>query len=139
MGSLKFANVCNKEVTASLPSYGQEIRMSKDNRVYMRFDDDEIKTLEEKAQGKPLASFCREVALDIRVRKKKRQTQFSDYPPEIIRELSAIGNNLNQITRLAHQAKKDSALDLLVLIDAVNVIREQTKRIVDDCKNVQQS
>lgn len=110
--------------------------MTKSIRVNLRFNDEEINQLKEKAGDRPLASFCRDASLGVRIRRPKKPTRYQHYPPEVVRQLSAIGNNLNQITRLAHVAKKSNALELVALIEAVNAVREQAEGLADVSQDV---
>ena len=72
----------------------------KTERFNLRMTKQEKEKSRKKAEKahKPMAEFMIDMALE-------REIIVIEGLPEIIRELKAIGNNLNQLTLLAHQGK----------------------------------
>lgn len=66
----------------------------------IRFRPDELAIISERARacGAPFAKYVRDVALGVTPR--ARRTQAS---ADLIRQLVGIGNNLNQLVRVAHE------------------------------------
>ena len=55
--------------------------------------------------------------------------------PQLLRQLSSIGNNLNQIAKIVNQkAKTDTPLDRIAVITALYGIEQELKRIHNDHK-----
>lgn len=76
-----------------------------------------------------LASWMRETCLG-----EKRKKQVLD--PKLLRQLSGIGNNLNQIARLMNQqSKSNSVIDRIAVITALSGIENELKRLHSDHKN----
>ena len=72
----------------------------KTERFNLRMTKQEKEKIRKKAEKvqKPMAEFMIDMALE-------REIVVIEGLPEIIRELKAIGNNINQLTILAHQRK----------------------------------
>ena len=74
------------------------ICMANDNRtnaLKIRFSDLELERVREFSGSVPLARWIREIALS----GGKVATVKHQFPPEVVRALAGIGNNLNQIAR----------------------------------------
>ena len=76
--------------------------------VKIRLHPEELAKLDINRAGKPLATWLRELGLGT----KKRQRITHELPPEVVRILSGIGSNLNQISRNINTAQKAGRLDL---------------------------
>lgn len=108
-------------------------------RVNLRFSEYELTELKAKAGNMRLATYCKSVALSKQQKRKAvKRTCYSHLPPELVRQLAGIGNNLNQITRLAHIAKKTDELDIIALTLSVEAIRQEIRELVkaNDLQNV---
>lgn len=76
---------------------GESMKTERFNLRMTKQEKEKIRKKAEKAH-KPMAEFMIDMALE-------REIVVIEGLPEIIRELKAIGNNLNQLTLLAHQGK----------------------------------
>lgn len=91
--------------------------------IKIRLTDSEHKKLLELAQNKPLAEFMREYCLSAdseyfaKIAKKNRdKINRLTVPPELLRQLASVGNNVNQISRnLNRYQYKDDRIDLIKL------------------------
>ena len=88
----------------------------------MRLTDDEYTKLEElaTAEGITKADYVRQ-KLDLESVKrspmiKKQVRQFTPVDPSLLRQITRIGNNLNQIARKANGEGFDSTLTLLQIL-----------------------
>jgi len=81
--------------------------MQKRNKsIKIRVSDEEHQKLLELAQNQPLAEFMREYCLSAdseyfaKIAKKNRdKINRLTVPPELLRQLASVGNNVNQISR----------------------------------------
>lgn len=81
----------------------------------------------ENANGLKVAVWLRELALENKLKSKKAAPK-SD--PELIRELARIGNNINQIARLANENKKSgSDFNALVVLQQLQEIEGQLESL----------
>lgn len=76
---------------------GAEVQ-KRTNAIKVRLTDDELKLLNEKKTRAELARWIRETCLN--ENSGKKETIKYTFDPEIVRILSGIGNNLNQIARV---------------------------------------
>ncbi len=91
--------------------------------IKIRLSDSEHKELLELAQNKPLAEFMREYCLSAngeyfaKVAKANREKiNRLTVPPELLRQLASVGNNVNQISRnLNKYQSQDDRIDLMKL------------------------
>lgn len=104
--------------------------MPKSKRINMRFADDEYQQVVAKAGEMPLAKFCKAAVLGHSARYRKTATKYQLVDPALLHELNAIGNNLNQITRLAHAARRQSVLDAVALADSLDLVRQDLAELV---------
>lgn len=109
---------------------GDAMKNVREKRVNLRFDESEYDHLVSLADGRRVATYCRDVLLAKKVRKKSAKNKYQGLPVELLRELNGIGNNLNQIARLAHQAKKANSLELWQLIQVMNLIQEDLEALL---------
>jgi hypothetical protein len=85
------------------PPKPQEKRRS--TIVGVRFSEEELQAVEERADGQPLSSYLRRAALGV-----APQGGVPRANRAIAGQLAKIGNNLNQLVRLAHTGRSHAAL-----------------------------
>jgi|AntRauTorckE5430_2_1112549.scaffolds.fasta_scaffold04971_1 hypothetical protein len=97
--------------------------MTKDKRtktIKVRVSDDEHAALLARCTYAELAPWLRDLALGER---KKRERNIAD--PDLLRLLSAAGNNLNQIARAINVARlSGGVIDSIVLLDELQKIEQ---------------
>jgi len=71
-----------------------------------------------KDRGVTLTDLIRTKLDDLPTPRKKRPKQVIEVDPDLLFEVNAIGNNLNQIARRLNQGEKFDVLPLLVAIEA---------------------
>ena len=107
------------------PQNPQEIKsMKRTKEIKIRLTDEEHQKLQELKIG-DLAGWMRDVCLN---KKTKRRNPPPTVEPALLRQLAAIGNNLNQLARNANTGNTD-ALQLLVGLDS---IEQQLKKLRAD-------
>jgi hypothetical protein len=85
--------------------------------IKIRVTEPEFLELNDLKVGGELATWMREVCLN---KKSKRRNPPIDVDPKLLRHLSALGNNINQIARQCNRTVKPSdALSILVRLDAI--------------------
>lgn len=85
--------------------------------VKVRLSDEELRYVSTAAElaGLALASFIRQAALGVKMRPRRSQED-----DQLVRQLAALGNNLNQMARVANTSGKlPSRDDLLQVLDRV--------------------
>ena len=104
------------------------------HRVGVRFDAGDHRRLEQKAQslGLTVSQLIRQAALDLPAPPRRRSLVDS----ALIQELSRIGNNLNQQTRLLHQLSHrglnpETAPVLAVLEEVRDLLAEVSRRVTE--------
>ena len=125
----------NKKKSKGRPSVADARRLSKAVTVKFSKIDYEILRSRSRKANKRLAEYIRESALQSEVVQPRTEADLKEY-----RTLVGMANNLNQLTKLAHQ---DSIIYLYspidkLLVEIINVIREYKKsptRRKDDRKN----
>lgn len=101
------------------------------HRVNLSFSPDEFSELTEKIGNQKPSTFCKNVALgNLGNMNKKGKSKYKKCDPKLLFQISQIGNNLNQITRLGHQAKKANDLELLALYNGIEVIQKQLENLI---------
>ena len=94
--------------------------------IKIRVTESELLELNELKVGGELATWMREVCLN---KKTKRRNPPVDIDPKLLRNLSALGNNINQIARQCNRTVKPSdALSILVRLDAIQSELEKLRR-----------
>jgi len=78
-----------------------------------------------KDRGVTLAELIRTLLDGLPAPRKKRSTQYITADPRLLRELNAIGNNLNQISRRVNEGQK---FDVVVELHS---IEEQLTRLLN--------
>ena len=95
-------------------------RNYRDKVIKLRFTQAEYEKLSSNVQM-PLAVYCREKALDNLI---VRRIPPPKVDPKLLRQLLGIGNNLNQITKLANQKNNANNFDVLSLLGDIAEIRQ---------------
>lgn len=101
-------------------------RNYRDKVIKLRFTQAEYEKLSSNVQM-PLAIYCREKALDNLI---VRRIPPPKVDPKLLRQLLGIGNNLNQITKLANQKNQYSNFDVLALLGDIAEIRQAMTELV---------
>jgi hypothetical protein len=93
--------------------------------VKIRLFESELSELNKLKTGNELATWIRETCLG---KKSKRRNAPIDVDPLLLRQLSAIGNNVNQLARLAN-AKGMSAIDSVEIVSVLHDIKAELEAI----------
>jgi hypothetical protein len=93
--------------------------------VKIRLFESELVELNELKTGNELATWMRETCL---AKKSKRRNAPVSVDPLLLRQLAAIGNNLNQLARLAN-SKGMSAIDSVQVINALSQIQSELEKV----------
>ena len=93
--------------------------------VKIRLFESELLELNSLKTGNELATWIRETCLG---KKSKRRNAPIDVDPLLMRQLSAIGNNVNQLARLAN-AKGMSAIDSVEIVSVLHDIKAELEAI----------
>lgn len=107
----------------------------RENKISIRVSDTEKTDLLNRCSGSELAVWMRETCLD---QQPKRKPKYPEIDPQLLRQLSGIGNNINQIAR--HLNSKDfNPIDKVKVIsilqsmaENIALIKEKNKA-QDDC------
>lgn len=96
----------------------------REKRLNIRFSDEEFAVIEAKAEGMNLARYARAILMKGNVARRER-----DYPtvdPKLLRQLHAMGKNLNQLVKYTHtQANAKRPIDILNLALAIDNMSAQ--------------
>jgi hypothetical protein len=85
--------------------------------IKIRLFESELAELNDKKTGNELARWMRETCLG---KKSKRRNQPISVDPNLLRSLSAIGNNLNQMARKVNTTLSPTdAIDVIIRLDAI--------------------
>jgi hypothetical protein len=85
--------------------------------IKIRVSDSEYDALQALKVGNELAPWMRETCLG---KKSKRRNQPISVDPNLLRSLSAIGNNLNQMARKVNTTLSSTdAIDVIIRLDAI--------------------
>ncbi|KAF7783438.1 hypothetical protein PMAN_a3727 [Pseudoalteromonas marina] len=90
--------------------------------------ESELNELNELKTGNELARWMRETCL---AKKSKRRNAPVIVDPLLLRQLSAIGNNLNQLARLANARGMD-AISSIEIISILNQIQSELEQVRSD-------
>ena len=93
--------------------------------VKIRLFESELLELNSLKTGNELATWIRETCLG---KKSKRRNAPIDVDPLLLRQLSAIGNNVNQLARLAN-AKGMSAISSVEIISVLHDIKAELEKV----------
>lgn len=105
--------------------------------VGVRFKPDDYRLLEEKARqaGMTVSGLLRHAALGLPVTPRRRQLA----DQELINQLSRLGNNLNQQTRLFHQLQHRDLLPeratVLATLEDVRLLLNRVSRAVAEASS----
>lgn len=95
-------------------------------KLTVRLSQSEYEKLQQKCDGQ-MAVWLRDLALD---QQDKRQSKYPPVDPDLLRHLSRIGNNINQIARTVHMASNGgSKLELATVIGQLELISHDVIRI----------
>ena len=89
--------------------------MKRKREIKIRLTEEEYLEIRARCDRARLAEWLRELALGQR---KRRQTPTVD--PALLRQISAIGNNLNQIARWCNQNGAADAVNVSAALVAIN-------------------
>lgn len=109
-------------------------RLLRKHHITLRLNDDELASLTEKSQdyGLGMAVFLRDQILQAPP-PVKRIHDLPKVDPELVRQLASIGNNLNQITRLANsQQASYNKVDIKTLHLSLDRITQELQKIQSD-------
>jgi hypothetical protein len=101
--------------------------------IKVRLTESEHQALIERSSRPSLATWIRETCLakDVTERSLVIKTD-----PDLLRQLSGIGNNLNQIARIVNQqTKSTNPIDRVMIVAALASIEQELKRLNDDRQN----
>lgn len=98
--------------------------------VKIRLSDDEYQALQTASTRVELARWMRETCLNPEHVKPRKTVAAAD--PVLLRQLAAIGNNLNQIARRVNSGEW-GALDTVRITAALAAVERQLKGVKDDC------
>lgn len=99
--------------------------------IKIRVTEEEYTALKKSSTKPRLAEWMRDSCLGI---KPKKQHKTSPLDPALLRQLSSIGNNLNQIARQIN-ASKTSVINHIYLLSVLNAIQGEIREIKDDSQN----
>ena len=100
--------------------------------IKIRVTEHEYLELKLKSTKPRLAEWMRESCLGIT--SSKRQKKVSSIDPALLRQLSAIGNNLNQIARQI-KVSKSNVINHIYILSVLSAIQSEIKDIKNDSKN----
>lgn len=107
--------------------------MKRSKRIGLSVTPAEYVMLVKKSGGRSVSGFCYDIVMEqAEEMPDKVATSYANLPPDFLRELSAIGNNLNQMTRLSHSERNGRLLDHATLqlrvdtaVKALEALREK--------------
>lgn len=99
----------------------------RERTIKIRVDDNELAAIRDRCDRPQLADWLRDLALG---QKKRRPVPIAD--PALLRQLSAIGNNLNQVARWCN---KNSPSDSVSISAALIAISRELNELKDASKN----
>lgn len=96
----------------------------REKRLNIRFSDEEFSVLEAKAEGMNMARYARAILTKGAI--PRRERDFPTVDPKLLRQLHAMGKNLNQLVRYTHQqANAKRPIDTLNLALVIDNMAEQ--------------
>ena len=104
---------------------GVMIPMKRERMLTIRVTDDEHARLLERCEGKQLAVWMRRVCLGEPV---ARSGKLPTLAPPLLRQLAAIGNNLNQTARKVNSGQWSSG-DRVQVVAALMAIGDELRRL----------
>ncbi len=103
----------------------KEVKKIRNKSVKIRLFESELSELNSLKVGNELATWMRETCLN---KKSKRRNEPVDVDPLLLRQLAAVGNNVNQLARLAN-ASGMSAIDSVEIITVLHEIKAELEAI----------
>jgi hypothetical protein len=103
----------------------KKVTLKRDKSIKIRLFESELSELNLLKTGNELASWMRETCLG---KKSKRRNAPINIDPLLLRQLSAIGNNVNQLARLAN-GKGMSAIDSVEIVSVLHDIKAELEAI----------
>lgn len=104
----------------------------REKKISIRVFDEEKKALLERCDGSELATWMRETCLE---KKKIRRPNYPTIDPFLLRQLSSIGNNLNQIARVVNQGQY-RASDAVSIVSALQSMAQNLEHLKEQNKVV---
>ena len=100
-------------------------------RVELTLSDKEYETLKQKSGGIPLARFLRDWSISGEIPvKKERKTELPKINPELMRKITSMTNNLNQLTRYAHmENNQGNSIDILSLAFNIDKMQKELREL----------
>jgi len=97
-------------------------KITRSKRLNIRFSEAEFEKVQAKAQGINLARYARAVLTE--GEPPKRQKDYPKIDPQLMQQLVAMGNNLNQLVRYTHtQAGAGQTIDFINLALSLDQLR----------------
>lgn len=97
-------------------------KITRSKRLNIRFSEAEFEKVQAKAQGTNLARYARAVLTE--GEPPKRQKDYPKIDPQLMQQLVAMGNNLNQLVRYTHtQAGAGQTIDFINLALSLDQLR----------------
>ena len=97
-------------------------KITRSKRLNIRFSEAEFEKVQAKAQGTSLARYARAVLTE--GEPPKRQKDYPKIDPQLMQQLVAMGNNLNQLVRYTHtQASAGQTIDFINLALSLDQLR----------------
>lgn len=103
----------------------KEVKKIRNKSVKIRLFESELSELNSLKVGNELATWMRETCLN---KKSKRRNEPVDVDPLLLRQLAAVGNNVNQLARLAN-ASGMPAIDSVEIITVLHEIKAELEAI----------
>lgn len=100
--------------------------------IKIRVTENEYLELKQKSTKPRLAEWMRESCLGIASSKRKQKVPSVD--PALLRQLSAMGNNLNQIARQIN-VTKSNVINHIYILSVLSAIQSEIKDIKNDSEN----
>ena len=117
--------VTDASVSGGVLFRGVMIPMKRERMLTIRVTDDEHARLLERCEGKQLAVWMRRVCLGEPV---ARSGKLPTLAPPLLRQLAAIGNNLNQTARKVNSGQWSSG-DRVQVVAALMAIGDELRRL----------
>jgi len=112
-------------MTESKVKYERKFKPKRTKSIKIRLFESELSELNLLKIGNELASWMRDTCLN---KKSKRRNPPIDVDPLLLRQLAAIGNNVNQLARLAN-SKGMAAIDSVEIVSVLHDIKAEIEII----------
>lgn len=101
--------------------------------IKIRLTQEEHEALLNRCGDIPLAEWLRTLGMGQEINLVKRRKRYSSVDPLLIRQLAALGNNVNQIARVVNTVKQ--GIDRIWLLSALNSVKSSLEAIRKDNQN----